>query len=54
MAYLMKYFDVNLKDAFLYVRNKRKSICPNKQFLKYLFEYEKKVLVINIVHHGMI
>ncbi len=43
IAYLIKYFNVNLKIAFLYVRNKRSNICPNKKFMEYLLEYEKKI-----------
>lgn len=43
IAYIMKYYEFTLKDTFLYVRNKRNMICPNKKFLKYLFEYERKI-----------
>jgi protein-tyrosine phosphatase len=40
IAYIMKYHNLSLKDAFLYVRNRRNQICPNKQFMKYLLNYE--------------
>jgi protein-tyrosine phosphatase len=40
IAYIMKYYNLSLKDAFLYVRNRRNQICPNKQFMKYLLNYE--------------
>lgn len=40
IAYIMKYYKLNLKDTFLYVRNKRNQICPNKKFMKYLLNYE--------------
>ena len=43
IAYLMKYHGLNLRDALIGVKDKRNIICPNKNFLKYLFEYEKKV-----------
>jgi len=43
IAYLMKYYNLNLKDAFLYVRERRNKICPNKKFMKYLLEYELKL-----------
>ena len=41
IAYLIKYFNISLKKAFLYVRNKRNQICPNKNFMEHLLEYEK-------------
>ena len=40
IAYIMKYLNINLREAFLFVRNKRPFICPNKEFMKYLYEYE--------------
>jgi atypical dual specificity phosphatase len=43
IAYLMKYYGLTLKDAFLYVRKRRNQICPNKKFMTYLFEYEFKL-----------
>ncbi len=43
IAYLMKYYKMNLKDAFLYVRKRRNQICPNKKFMTYLYEYEFKL-----------
>lgn len=43
IAYLMKYYGLSLKDAFLFVRKRRNQICPNKEFMKYLFEYEFKL-----------
>jgi atypical dual specificity phosphatase len=43
IAYLMKYYEMTLEDAFLYVRKRRNRICPNKQFMKYLYEYEFKL-----------
>ena len=41
IAYLMKYYGLKLKEALVCVRAKRNMICPNKKFLKYLFDYEK-------------
>ena len=43
IAYLMKYYEMDLQEAFLYVRKRRKMICPNKQFMTYLHEYELKL-----------
>ena len=40
IAYLMKYYNKSLKDAFLYVREKRPRICPNKHFMECLLDYE--------------
>jgi protein-tyrosine phosphatase len=40
IAYIMKYYNLNLKKTFLAVRSKRNQICPNKQFMKYLLDYE--------------
>jgi protein-tyrosine phosphatase len=49
IAYLMKYYEMNLEEAFLYVRKRRKMICPNKQFMTYLYEYEFKLFGENIM-----
>jgi len=43
IAYLMKYYEMDLREAFLYVRKRRKMICPNKQFMIYLHDYEFKL-----------
>ena len=40
IAYIMKYLNINLREAFLFVKNKRSFICPNKEFMKHLYEYE--------------
>lgn len=47
IAYLMKYYEMNLKDAFLYVRKRRNQILPNKKFMTYLYEYEFKLFGLN-------
>jgi atypical dual specificity phosphatase len=44
IAYLIKYFNISLKKAFLYVKSKRNQICPNKKFMESLIEYELKIL----------
>jgi atypical dual specificity phosphatase len=49
IAYLMKYYDMDLRSAFLYVRNRRNQICPNKQFMTYLHEYEFKLFGVNSI-----
>ena len=40
LAYLIKHLNLNLKEAFLYVRKKRNQICPNKKFMENLLDYE--------------
>ena len=40
IAYIMKYYKIELKRAFLYVRHKRNQICPNKKFMSCLLDYE--------------
>jgi protein-tyrosine phosphatase len=47
LVYLMRYYEVNLKEAFKYVRSKRSQICPNKKFLEYLMQEEKKLFGYN-------
>ena len=49
IAYMMKYYKLNLRDTFLYVRNRRQQICPNKQFMNYLIEYEKTIFGKNSI-----
>ena len=43
ISYLMKYYKYDLKKAFLFVRSKRNQICPNKQFMNYLIDYEMQL-----------
>lgn len=43
IAYLMKKYNKNLYDTFIYVRNNRKCICPNQNFMQHLLEYEKSL-----------
>ena len=40
IAYIMKYYKLNLKTTFLYVKKKRNQICPNKKFMECLLDYE--------------
>ena len=40
IAYIMKYYKLDLKKTFIYVRNKRRQICPNKKFMECLLDYE--------------
>lgn len=47
IAYIMKYYGLRLKEAFLYVRKRRNQISPNKKFMKYLIEYELKLFGSN-------
>ena len=47
----MKYLKLNLRDAFLLVRSKSPLICPNKEFMKYLLEYELKIFGENSLYY---
>lgn len=40
IAYIMQYYRLTLEQAFKAVRSKRNQICPNKNFMKHLLEYE--------------
>ena len=40
IAYIMKYYKLDLKSAFILVKRKRDQICPNKKFMECLLEYE--------------
>lgn len=40
IAYIMKYYKLDLKNTFIGVRNERNIICPNKNFMKCLLDYE--------------
>lgn len=51
IAYLMKYYNLNLREAFLYVRDRRHLICPNKSFMNYLIDYEYKLFGKNSLTH---
>jgi len=52
LAYLIKYFNINLKQAFLYTRKKRNQICPNKKFMECLLDYELSLLGKNSLTHN--
>lgn len=47
IAYIMKYYSLNLQEAYKYVRKRRNRICPNKKFMDYLYEYESKLFNTN-------
>uniref|UniRef100_A0A6C0IFN6 Tyrosine-protein phosphatase domain-containing protein n=1 Tax=viral metagenome TaxID=1070528 RepID=A0A6C0IFN6_9ZZZZ len=40
IAYIMKNYKLDLKNTFIGVRNERNRICPNKNFMKCLLDYE--------------
>jgi protein-tyrosine phosphatase len=40
IAYIMKYYKVDLKKTFLFIKKKRNQICPNKRFMECLLDYE--------------
>lgn len=50
IAYLMKYDKQCLQNAYLYVRERRKSICPNNGFWRQLIAYEYALYGENSVH----
>lgn len=43
IAYLMKYYQMNLKTAINHVKKYRRQISPNKGFILQLLEYENKL-----------
>lgn len=49
MAYLVKYENLSLADAFQQVRTSRCVIAPNKGFWNQLIEYEKSIRGVNSV-----
>jgi len=50
IAYLMKYNNLTLKEAFLLVKERRKLVHPNIGFWKQLVEYEKEIYGVNTVN----
>ncbi len=44
LAYLMKYHHNTLKEAYLYLAEKRPQICPNEGFLIQLIRYEDELI----------
>ncbi|XP_059616690.1 dual specificity protein phosphatase 18-like [Phlebotomus argentipes] len=49
LAYLMRYFGMPLRDAFLYVKSTRPQIRPNVGFFRQLIAYEEEVLELSTV-----
>jgi len=43
IAYLMRYEHMNLKEALIFVKERRFIICPNRNFLFKLSDYEYKI-----------
>jgi dual specificity phosphatase 12 len=41
IAYIMKYYKLDLKTTFVLVKKKRHQICPNKKFMECLLDYEQ-------------
>jgi len=50
IAYLMKHDKQCLEDAYLYVRKRRRCICPNNGFWRQLIVYEHTLYGVNSVH----
>lgn len=53
LAYLMKYADMTLKNAFQHVKSVRPQIRPNTGFFKQLIEYERRLhgsTTVSMVH----
>jgi len=40
IAYIMKYYKLDLEKTFSFVKKKRNQICPNKRFMECLLDYE--------------
>ena len=40
IAYIMKNYNLDLKNTFIGVKNERNRICPNKKFMNCLLDYE--------------
>jgi len=51
IAYIMKYYKLDLKTVFLLVRKRRNQICPNKKFMECLLEYELSLFGKNSLLH---
>ncbi len=51
IAYIMKYYKLDLKSVFLLVKNKRNRICPNKKFMECLLDYELSLFGKNSLTH---
>jgi protein-tyrosine phosphatase len=51
IAYIMKYYKLDLKTVFLLVRKRRNQICPNKKFMECLLEYEFSLFGKNSLTH---
>ncbi|CRL06608.1 CLUMA_CG019505, isoform A [Clunio marinus] len=53
LAYLMKYADMSLKNAFAHVRSVRPQVRPNVGFFKQLIEYEQRLhgcTTVSMIH----
>ena len=46
IAYLMRYEYMNLKEALIFVKERRSIICPNRNFLFKLSDYEYKIYYV--------
>jgi protein-tyrosine phosphatase len=51
IAYIMKYYNLDLKSAFDLVRKRRNRICPNKKFMECLLDYELSLFGKNSLTH---
>ncbi len=40
IVYILKYYKIDLRKTFLFVKKKRNQICPNKRFMECLLDYE--------------
>ena len=43
IAYMVKYYDFNVKQAMEFIKSKRKQIKPNYGFIKQLYSYERYI-----------
>lgn len=54
LAYLMKYHHNTLKDALVFLLEKRPIICPNSGFMVQLLQYEKRLSAKNEIERGSV
>ncbi len=50
LSYVLYYYDITLKDAYLDLKNKRSQTKLNKKFIKYLIDFEYKCLGFNSIN----
>jgi len=49
IAYMMKFFDLSLQHAFIFVKKSRQQICPKIEFIRQLMKFELQLYCKNSV-----